>query len=98
MRWSMVDCGQGRWWWLIRAQPRSHSRAWELIGGGATERGGHRDPGSSLTRAWAAVRRLGDGGEEMVEEALGVGSARAWREEKENGEMCGGGRRGSLFI
>jgi hypothetical protein len=53
---------------------------------------------SGLTGARAAVWRPGDGGEEMVEEVLGVGGAWARREEKESGERCSGGWRGSPFI
>jgi hypothetical protein len=42
--------------------------------------------------------RPGDGGEEMVAEALGAEGTWAWREEKESGEWCGGERRSSPFI
>jgi hypothetical protein len=45
-----------------------------------------------------AVRRPGNGDEEMVEEALGAFGAWARREEKESGERCGGERRSSPFI
>jgi hypothetical protein len=81
--WLMDRCSAGPWW---------------PAGGGAMERGVHGESISGLTGAQAAVWRPGDSGEETAEEALGVGSARAWREEKESGEMCGGGWRGSLFI
>jgi hypothetical protein len=63
-----------------------------------TGRGVHGESISGLTRVRAAVWQPGDGGEEMVEEALGAGSAHVRREEKERGERCGGGRWGSLFI
>jgi hypothetical protein len=58
----------------------------------------HWESISGLTGAWAEGWRPGDGVEETAEEALGAGSAWAWREEKESGERCGGGRRGSPFI
>jgi hypothetical protein len=70
-----VDCGQGLRWWLIGAWPHSHSGARELTGGGATERGGHRDIDSGLTVVRVAMSRPGDDGEETAEEVLGVGSA-----------------------
>jgi hypothetical protein len=41
----------------------------------ATGRGVHGESISGLTEAWAVARRPGDGGEEMVEQALGAGSA-----------------------
>jgi hypothetical protein len=91
-------CGQGRRWWLIGARPCGHSGAWALADGGAIKRGGHGDPGSGLTKARAAMKWPGNGGEENVEEALGAGSSWARREEKDSGERCGGGWRGSPFI
>jgi hypothetical protein len=80
-----MDCGQGLRWFLTGAWPRSHSGAWELIGRGTIDRGGHGEP----------LRRQGDGSEEAMKEALSAGSTRARREE--SGERCGGGRRGSPF-
>jgi hypothetical protein len=67
---------------LTGARPSGHSRARWLAGGGATGRGVHRESTSSITEAQAAVWRLIDGGEEMVEEVLGAGGAWARREEK----------------
>jgi hypothetical protein len=64
----------------------------------ATGRGLHMESISGLTEARAVVWQQGDGGEEMAEEALGAGSAWGQREEKESGERCSGGRRGSPFI
>jgi hypothetical protein len=84
--------------WTTDRGGGGHSEAWELPNGGATERGGHRDPSSGLTGARAVVRRPGDDGEEAMEEALGAGSSRARREEKESKERCARGRRGSLCI
>jgi hypothetical protein len=65
-----------------------------LTGGGATGRGVHGESISGLTGARAAVWRLGNSGEEMEEEALGVGRAWARREEKESGERYGEDRVG----
>jgi hypothetical protein len=43
--------------------------------------------------------RPGDGGEEVVVEALNVGGSWEWREEMKSGERCSGGRQGlSLYI
>jgi hypothetical protein len=60
-------------WHGQRARRRAHrslasdrSGARKLAGGGATERGKHGELGSGLTGAWAALRRLGDGGAERV--------------------------------
>jgi hypothetical protein len=50
----------------------------------------HGESVSGLTVAWAAMWQPGDVGEEVAMEALGAGSAWAWREEKD-GERCGGG-------
>jgi hypothetical protein len=97
-RWSMVDRPPWPATELVEARLSGRSRARWPAGGGAMERGVHGESISGLTGAQAAVWRPGDSGEETAEEALGVGSARAWREEKESGEMCGGGWRGSLFI
>jgi hypothetical protein len=83
---------------LDAARPSSRSGARWPTGGGTTGRGVHGESISGLTGARAAVWRPGDGGEETVEVVLSVGNAQARREEKESGEMCGGGRRGSLFI
>jgi hypothetical protein len=83
---------------LDRAQPSGCFGAQWLARGGATGRGVGGESISGLTRVRAAGRRLGDGGEEMVEEALSVGDTWAWREEKESGEMCGGERWSSAFI
>jgi hypothetical protein len=69
-----------------------------LAGGGATVRGVYGRSTSGLTRAWAAVWRPGDSGEEMAEEELGAGGTWVQREEKESGERYGGGRRGSPCI
>jgi hypothetical protein len=83
---------------LDGARPHGRSRAWWLTGGGATGRGVHEESILGLTGAQAAVWRPGDGGEDMVEEVLGAGGTWAWREEKESGERCGGGRWGCPFI
>jgi hypothetical protein len=83
---------------LNGAQPSGRSGARWSAEGGATGRGVHGESISGLTGARVAVRRPGDGGEEMVEEALGAGGTWAWREEKESGERCGGERRSSPFI
>jgi hypothetical protein len=104
--WSMVERSP---WPAIEvngARPNGLSGARLLTGGGATGRGVHGESISGLTRAWAAMWRLGEGGQETVEEVLGAGSAWARREEKESGERCGedrvghhpfiGGRRGRM--
>jgi hypothetical protein len=97
-RWSVV----GRSPWpatkLDGALPSGRSGARWPAGGDATGRGVHGEYISGLTGARVVVWRPGNGGEEMAEEALGVGRARARREEKESWEMCGGGQRGSLFL
>jgi hypothetical protein len=75
-----------------------HSGARRLTGDGATEREEHEESISDLTGARAVAWRPGNGGEEVAVEALGAGGAWAWREEKEDGERCGGGwqsRRGA---
>jgi hypothetical protein len=59
-------------------------------GGGAMGRGVHGEAISGLTGVRATARWPGNGGEDMVEEALGVGDAWARREEKESGERCSG--------
>jgi hypothetical protein len=58
---------------LTGAQPSGRSGAQWLTEGGATGRGVHGESTSGLTGARAAVWRPIDGGEEMVEEALGLG-------------------------
>jgi hypothetical protein len=83
---------------LNGAWPSSHSGARWPAGGGAIGRGVHGESISGLTGARAAMRRPSDGGEETVEEALGVGGAWARREEKESGERCGGEWQSSPFI
>jgi hypothetical protein len=83
---------------LDGARPSGRSGARWPARGGATGRGVHVESISGLTGARAAVWRLGDDSEETTEEALGVGSTWAQREE-ESGERCGGGqRRFSLYI
>jgi hypothetical protein len=58
-------------WRGQRARRRAHrslasgrSGVRKLAGGGATERGKRGELGSGLNRAWAALRRPGDGGAE----------------------------------
>jgi hypothetical protein len=75
-----------------RSSALGHSRAWELIGGGAKGRGECGELISSLTRARAAVWRSGDGIEAMMGMHLIGGGAQAQRKEKEGGSGCGGGR------
>jgi hypothetical protein len=53
---------------------------------------------SGLTGARVAVWRPGDGGEEMVDEALDTCGAWACREEKKSRERCGGEQRSSPYI
>jgi hypothetical protein len=53
-------------------------------------RGVHGEAISGLTGVRTTARWPGNGGEDMVEEALGVGDAWARREEKESGERCSG--------
>jgi hypothetical protein len=77
---------------LARARPSGRFGAWWLTGDGATEREEHREFVLGLTRARAVAWRLGDGGEEMAEEVISVGTSWAQREEKEDRERCGGGR------
>jgi hypothetical protein len=60
---------------LDRAWPSGRSGARWPAGGGTTRRGVHGESISGLTRARAAARRSGDGGEEMAEEALDAGGA-----------------------
>jgi hypothetical protein len=91
--------GHGRLKGLARACPSGPSGVRRLATGGAMERGVHGESISGLTRARAAEWRPGDGGEELVVVAPGGGGARAWREEKESGERCGGVRWGfSIYI
>jgi hypothetical protein len=59
-------------WRGQRARRRAHrslasgrSGARKLTDGGAIERGKHGELGLGLTGAWAALRRLGDGGAEQ---------------------------------
>jgi hypothetical protein len=99
-----VDLGQGDGDDLAGAQPNSSSRAWRLTDDGIMEREKHGESVSGLTRARGAVWRPGDGGEEVVMEALSAGDAWAWREENESRERFSedqaghrpfiGGRRG----
>jgi hypothetical protein len=83
---------------LARARPSSRSGAWQPTGGGTTERGVHGESISGLTGAPVVVWRPANGGEEMVEEALGASGAWVQREEKQSGERCGGERRASPFV
>jgi hypothetical protein len=53
------------------------------------ERGLHEESISGLTGPRAAAWRPGDNGEEVAVVVLGVGRARAQREEKDSGERCG---------
>jgi hypothetical protein len=79
--------------WLVRGWPRGHSGARELTNGSATERGEHRDPGSGLTEARAAVGMRHDGGDKRQRLELGV------RELEREGKRVGEGRgRSSPFI
>jgi hypothetical protein len=68
------------------------------LSSGTTERGLHRELDGPLTRDRVAARGPGDGGEEMLEEALGAGSAWVQREEKGSGERCGREWSSSPFI
>jgi hypothetical protein len=63
--------GQRTRWCAHRSLAFGRSGARKLTGGGATERGKRGELGPGLTGAWAALRRLGDGGAEW-----GGGSAR----------------------
>jgi hypothetical protein len=87
-----VDLGQGVGDDLTGARPNGCSGARQLTGDGAMEREEHGESVSGLTGVQAAAWRPGDGGEEVAVEALGAGDAWAWREEKEDGERCVGGR------
>jgi hypothetical protein len=88
-----VHGGLGNGWLkgLAGAQPSGRSGGCQLTDGGTTEKGLHGESISGLTGARAATWRPGDDGEE-------VAGAWARREEKEDGERSGGGRRGSPFI
>jgi hypothetical protein len=88
----MVDLGQGVGDDLTGARPNGCSEAQRLTVNGATEGEEHGESVSSLTGAWMAVWRPGDGGEEEAVEALCAGDTWVWREENEDGERCGGGR------
>jgi hypothetical protein len=88
----MVDLGQVVGDDLIRARPNGYSGAWWLTGNGATEREEHGESVSSLTGARVVAWRPSNGGEEVVVEALSASGAWARKEEKEDGERCGGGR------
>jgi hypothetical protein len=71
-----------------RSMASDQSGALKLTGGGATERGEHRELGSGLTGVRAAVWRPGDGGETPEEEELGDSGAHATGEGKEcSGEV-----------
>jgi hypothetical protein len=83
---------------LTEAWPSGRSGARRHTDDGATERGEHEESISGLTGVRAAVWRPGDGGEEAAVVALDGGGARAWREEKESGERCGGGRQGLSLL
>jgi hypothetical protein len=83
---------------LAGARPSSHSRARRPTGGGTAERAVYGESISGLTEAREAAWRPRDGGEEVAEEALGVGSAWAQREEMKSGERCSGEWQGSPFI
>jgi hypothetical protein len=60
----------GARWRAHRSLASCHSRARELAGEGAKERGERREPVSGLTGARAAVWRSGDGGEAVAEGKL----------------------------
>jgi hypothetical protein len=75
-----------------RARPSGRSEARRLVGDGATQREKNGESVSGLTGAREALWQPGDGGEEVVVEALDAGDAWVWREEKEDGDRCGGGR------
>jgi hypothetical protein len=69
-----------------------YSRAWKLTVGGTTERGEHRELGSSLTGAQAAARWPGDGGKQQRRSVLsGVGVSDSEVSKGGRGE-CGDGR------
>jgi hypothetical protein len=71
-----------------RSTSSGRSGAPKLTGGGAIERGEHRELGKGLTGARAAAWRSGDGGAELEAAALGEREARAWREAKRGLERC----------
>jgi hypothetical protein len=72
--------------------PHGHSEAQALAGGGATERGEHRDPSSGLTVAPAAVERRRDGGDEWQWLELDTRVKEGMRELEREGKMGGEGR------
>jgi hypothetical protein len=91
-RWSTVDLGQGVGDDLAGARPIGCSGAWRLVGDGAMEREEHGESVSGVTGAQVVAWRSGDDGEEVEAEAFGAGGSWVRREEKEDGERCGGGR------
>jgi hypothetical protein len=96
--WFFRGLHSGRRQGLTGARPNDRSDARCLIGDEAMEKGACGESVSGLTGARVTVWRPGDGGEEAVVVALGVGGAWAREEEKESRRRCGRGRWGSPLL
>jgi hypothetical protein len=81
--------GAGEWRRAHRSTASGRSGAPKLTGGGAKEREEHRELGSVLTGAQAAVWRPGDGGGTKRTRELGGEGFRRGRGEEKGAVRCG---------